>query len=209
MGNVKENKKNKLTQLYFLIDSSGSMSSIKKAMESGFSEFIDAQKKNKIDDMFVTLTTFAYDFKTVYSNKNIDNVESITIEPHGGTALYDAISSLFGIIEETKKKDSNIIICIVTDGEENSSKKKNVNDIKKLISEAGEKGYIVEYMGANQDAVLAGGNIGISFNKSLTYQPNSGSVDNLWKKMGESVSYTRSTCVSYDYTEKDRADLVS
>lgn len=206
MGNIKENKK--MTQLYFLIDSSGSMQSIRKAMESGFSEFIDSQKKNDVDEMFVTLTTFSTDFKTVYSGKNIKEVSGITIEPNGGTALYDAINSLFNLVEETKVKNSNIIVCIITDGEENSSKKKTIDDVKKLMSQANEKGYIVEYMGANQDAVLNGDRLGVSFSKSMTYTANPASVDGLWKNMEKSIGYTRATSQSYCYTEQDREELV-
>merc|ERR1712226_810518 len=78
------------------------------------------------------------------------------------TALYDAIGdTLTGYQNE---KDN--IMVIITDGEENSSRKYRLADVNKLIKQfTDEKGWIFHYLGANQDAWKAGASIGISDKK--------------------------------------------
>lgn len=73
----------------------------------------------------------------------LTNVKNATIDwsriyPDGMTSLYDAIGESIDFIkkkagEELKSNDSDVIMLIMTDGHENSSKKHTATDIKEMI----------------------------------------------------------------------------
>lgn len=74
------------------------------------------------------------------------------------TALYDAIGET---ITEYKEEMYNICV-IITDGEENSSRKFTHKTAMELVKEVTDKKeWIFHYLGANQDAFAVGGNIGV------------------------------------------------
>lgn len=71
------------------------------------------------------------------------------------------------------QRPERVIFVIITDGEENSSREFTAAKIKEMIEhQTKEYNWQFVFMGANQDAVQAGGNIGITKDSSLTYAGN-------------------------------------
>merc|ERR1712110_1058357 len=91
------------------------------------------------------------------------------------TALYDAIGETLTNYEN----ESDNIMVILTDGEENSSRKWTQKMVQDKISKfTDEKGWIFHYLGANQDAWAVGSSIGIRDKKfTTTYSADDGGFD--------------------------------
>lgn len=167
------------THLAFLLDASGSMSAIKSDVEGGFDAFI-ADQRTQPGRCTVTLADFsgAGDYVVRYTGKDLADVEPLTLHPRGMTALLDSIGRLVtetGQWLEAMPEDQRpglVIVGIMTDGLENSSKEWTHAGIKALIEEQ-EKTYnwVFHYLGANQDAIEVGAGLGVRADSSLTYDP--------------------------------------
>lgn len=73
--------------------------------------------------------------------------------PSGGTALYDAVSESIRFAEVTVQKGERVLVLIMTDGEENSSKKTTATEIKNMIQSHEALGnWTFAYIGQNPDA---------------------------------------------------------
>lgn len=81
--------------------------------------------------------------------------------PRGMTALYDAVGR--SIVNLGKKK--NVLMCIVTDGEENASKEYTYDAIKKMIADKTEAGWKFDFLSSDLKAMRMGMDLG--FNKDM------------------------------------------
>lgn len=86
----------------------------------------------------------------------------------GMTALYDAIGTSVTDLEKSKGKEDKVLVTIITDGYENDSLEWDGASVKKLIDRLCKKGWVFTYIGANQDAALEAGKIGVK--NSLTFE---------------------------------------
>ena len=189
--------KNKLiqTEIVVVLDRSGSMRSIDKATVEGFNKFLDEQK-NSEGEAFVTLVQFDDRYEMNYQNvpvKNVDNlVLNETFVPRGTTALFDAIGKT---IEELKT-DRDVVFVIITDGEENASKTYKREAIMKMIETQTNEGWKFLFLAANQDAIQAGGSIGIKGSNSINYSSNDISTANVFASVSDNMSKYRSSKIA-------------
>jgi hypothetical protein len=189
--------KNKLiqTEIVVVLDRSGSMRSIDKATVEGFNKFLDEQK-NSEGEAFVTLVQFDDRYEMNYKNvpvKNVDNlVLNETFIPRGTTALFDAIGKT---IEELKT-DRDVVFVIITDGEENASKIYKREAIMKMIETQTNEGWKFLFLAANQDAIQAGGSIGIKGSNSINYSSNDISTANVFASVSDNMSKYRSSKIA-------------
>jgi hypothetical protein len=212
--------KNK-TYIGVILDRSGSMTTIKSDMTGGFNTFIKAQKKVE-GEAVVSLFQFDSDFETVYKNKPISEVPHLNLIPRGSTALRDAVGKASAIIGEDlaalpeDERPGNVVILVISDGLENASREFTGPDIQKIIKEQTDKyNWNYQYLGANQDAVTAGTNLGFAAANTLTYGTSQDSVINTWNNLSSSVTRGRKASVSglaatdvavaYAYTPQERA----
>ena len=164
-----------LTHLYFLLDRSGSMQSIKTDTEGGFAAFIDEQRKGS-GECRVTLAQFDNDYDVVYSDRPLVDVPALDLQPRGSTALLDAMGRLItsagkelaGLAED--KRPGTVIVAIMTDGHENASQEWTHPAIKALVEQqTKDYGWQFMYMGADQDAIEVGTSLGVAAAASVTY----------------------------------------
>ena len=164
-----------LTHIYFLLDRSGSMQSIKTDTEGGFAAFIE-QQKGTPGDCRVTLAQFDNHYEVVYTDRPIAEVPALDLQPRGSTALLDAMgrlvseagSRLAALAED--QRPGSVIVAIMTDGLENASHEWTHPAIKALVEQqTGQWGWQFLYMGADQDAIEVGRNIGVAAANSITY----------------------------------------
>ena len=182
-GAFKPKKAGKNTShIVFVLDDSASMRAHAPGTISGFNEFLKSQKQDAIDtgiETFVTLFKFdGGDLKCVYMKQKIEEAEELTEKtytPNGwSTNLYDAMGGAMmkinELLSETKKKDrSSIIVNILTDGRENSSKVFEDSEIKKMIEKAEAKNWSFMFLGANINAVAESSKLGFSVNNTMQY----------------------------------------
>jgi len=164
-----------LTHLYFLLDRSGSMQSIKSDIEGGFAAFVDEQRK-ATGECRATLAQFDDVYELVYADRPIADVPPLDLQPRNMTALHDAMGRLIteaGQKLEAMKADERpgtVIVAIMTDGLENASKEWTGASIKALVTQQSNVyGWTFMYMGADQDAIEVGESLGIARDHAMTY----------------------------------------
>lgn len=188
------------TEICVILDRSGSMSNVQGKTIESFNTFIEEQKKVP-GEATISLVQFDHMYEPVYYNKNLQEVELLTdttYKPRGMTKLYDAIGKT--IIDLGKKleakpesdRPNKVIVVILTDGQENDSKEFTNETIKKMI-EAQTKVYSWEflYLGANQDAIVEAGKMGINIHASVTYAANEVGTAAVFRSFSKRVVDTR------------------
>ena len=111
---------------FFLLDRTGSMSSIRSAVLGGFNDFLTRQQAQP-GSMWMTLAQFnsAAPFELRFESRDVHAVAPLdSFDPSGTTPLYDALAML---IEHAAKAEAaeerEVVIAVFTDGKENASRK--------------------------------------------------------------------------------------
>lgn len=152
-----------------ILDESGSMYSIAKPAVDGVNETVQsiraAQKKHPEQEHYVTLVTFNDEVKIVYDNVPVAEVRKLEqkdYQPECCTALYDAMGMSLSRLKKYVAECDKVLVTIVTDGYENSSKEYNASAIKALVESLKKRNWVFVYMGANQDVREVGDLLSIS-----------------------------------------------
>lgn len=164
-----------LTLIAFLLDRSGSMQSIKSDVVGGFDAFLAEQRAGE-GDCRVTLAQFDDQYEVVYRAVPVSEVSPLELNPRSSTALLDSMGKLItdtaaeiAALAEDDKPGS-VIIAIMTDGLENASHEWSRPAIKSLVEQqTNEFGWEFLYMGADQDAVEVGKDLGVKAEQAVTY----------------------------------------
>ncbi|MBO0811365.1 MAG: VWA domain-containing protein [Microlunatus sp.] len=163
------------THIAVLLDRSGSMQTIKSDTEGGFDAFIAEQRKSpgRCD---VTLAQFDTEYEEVYVAKPLANVPPLHLSPRGGTALLDGIGRLINTTGERlaampeTDRPAAVIMVIMTDGQENSSREFDLGSVNRMITEQTDTyGWTFVYLGANQDAIAVAAGLGVAADQAMTY----------------------------------------
>lgn len=204
-----------------VVDRSGSMSSIKDQTESGFLEFIQQQIASDVKAK-VSLYQFDHEYEEVFSGVDLEYVKTKNwvLEPRGSTALYDAvgrsINSTFLRVKKLKEdeKPKGVIFLIMTDGWENASKEYTSEKVKELIErQKKEDNWEFIYIGADQDAITAGSNMGIDMGRSANF--TRGSTQDSYSLIGSKVAMYAcagdmvSGSALLNFSDSDRTEMTS
>lgn len=165
----------KKTQIYNLVilDKSGSMESIRTEAINGYNETLGSIKATQLKFMdtqehYVSLAAFCdCGIDMIYDMTPIKDAEKLTKEKYDPcccTPLFDAIGKT---VKTLKKKiadveDSAVLVTIITDGYENSSKEWDAKGVSKLIEECKEDGWMFSFIGAGEDVVKVATTISIT-----------------------------------------------
>lgn len=202
-------KKNK-SEVIIVLDRSGSMESVKSDIEKGFKSFINKQKKEK-GECNVSLYQFDDKYDTVFENRNIKNIGELNLQPRGWTALLDAIGITIDAVGSRLRSTSEserpetVIILVLSDGQENSSKRYTRSCIQNMVKHQTQKyNWHFVFVGANQDAVLTGEQYGFKGESSLTFAANSVGVANAYSALSKGVSSMRTSNIAYAFSSDER-----
>ena len=157
----------------FLLDRSGSMESVLDDTIGGFNSFVREQVPS---GGTLTLYTFSDRCKCEYRDVQIDQVPMLTRDtyvPNGNTALYDSMGM---ILKDYQGKEGTFVI--LTDGQENSSRKYTKSHVKDLIEMSKLD---VVYVGVDLDSAAE---IGIH----TTFEYDSARTPDIFRIVSESVS---------------------
>ena len=163
------------TQVYNLVilDKSGSMESIRTEAINGYNETLGSIKSTQLkfldtQEHFVSLAAFCdcgidmiYDMTPI---KDADKLTKEKYDPCCCTPLFDAIGKT---VKTLKKKiadveDAAVLVTIITDGYENSSKEWDAKGVSKLIEECKEDGWMFSFIGAGEDVIKVATTISIT-----------------------------------------------
>ena len=157
-----------------ILDESGSMQSIKKTIINGFNEVVQTIKSVALQyseqEHTVTFVSFnSSGIKKIHENSKIELLNQIDehfYQPNEGTPLFDAMGASFfnlnWILEKENPKNYNVLVTILTDGEENASKEHTAQSIKAMIEAYKLKNWTFTYIGANHDVDLFASRISIT-----------------------------------------------
>lgn len=170
------------TRIAILLDSSGSMSSIQREAVDMFNEQVRAIKKGAAEvDTRVTLATFASNANTpVFFNTDVANLKELDYNqyvPEGGTAMYDSIGNTIETLKalpESSDENTSFLMVIISDGQENASKKYNASRIAELVKGLQDgKRWTFSYLGANQDLTKVSQQLGFHMGNMQVFASNS------------------------------------
>ena len=162
--------KDGLTEIICILDESASMSAVWDEAITGFNLFITEQKKIA-GEAKVTVTFFNTEYRIEHNGVPLDTIPELTrynYDPHGMTALLDAIGRTIDTVgvrlhtTPEEEKPEKVIMVILTDGEENSSKEyTRPMLLDKINHQRDTYKWEFVFLAANQDAFAAGSKIGV------------------------------------------------
>ena len=140
-----------------IVDESGSMSCIRKQAFSGMNETLSTvrqmQKKFTDTDQRVTLVTFDSEhMKWHYDNTPADKTQDLNwkdYSPCAATPLYDAMGNAISKVNAQVGSDDNVLVTVITDGGENSSREWTLTMIKQLIEKLKQQHWIFTLIGTD------------------------------------------------------------
>ncbi|MFZ4799615.1 MAG: VWA domain-containing protein, partial [Bacteroidia bacterium] len=123
--------------------------------------------------------------KTHLELENIEKLQRIDeqkYQPNGGTPLYDAIGQSVNKLRRTTDlvPNCNVLVTILTDGEENASREYSGAAIKALIEEMKEKKWTFTYIGTEHDVEKVAHNL--SINNTMKFDKSEASMSNMFIK---------------------------
>ena len=188
------------TELIFIVDRSGSMGGLENDTIGGFNSTISDQKKIE-GETRVTTILFDNFFEVLHDRINLQDIAPLTAENYfvrGSTALYDAVALGIRKIVNVQKQTmadgraDKVIMVIITDGYENSSRETNAAMLHKMIDECKKDGWEFLFLGADIDAQAAAGSIGIESHRASNYVKDTQGVRVQYDSVNVAISAMRS-----------------
>lgn len=163
---------NKETEVVFLFDKSASCNGVEYTTVNEFSRVIARENFKNRKDIISTIL-FNDKMETIHDRLSVREVKPFTYIASGNTALYDTLGTQIQKIKKEQMKDSKIpdktIFVIMTDGEDNSSKKYSAYQIRELIEERIQAGWEFIYLGVNVNVANEARNLGIKPSNAIEY----------------------------------------
>ncbi len=156
---MKKQNESKTKRVFNLIivDESGSMSIIRKQAFTGMNETLQTvrqmQKKFPEQEQRVTLVTFDTGHTTWhYDNLSAKQTKDLSwkaYNPGGGTPLYDAMGTAISKVNAQVADGDNVLVTIITDGEENSSQEWTLKMIRTMIEKLKKQNWTFTLIGTD------------------------------------------------------------
>lgn len=138
-----------------VLDKSGSMGSVKSETMKMFNNYVSGLEKDKENSYRLSLSLFDTRVETRHVDiplADTEELDDVNYVPSGWTALYDAIGITISEVKKKVSEKEKVLMVVITDGEENSSKEYSSSQVKEMITGLEDKGWKFVYLGANQDA---------------------------------------------------------
>lgn len=202
----------KLTEIVFILDRSGSMAGLEADTIGGYNSLINKQKK-KEGEAFVSTVLFDDTSDVVCDRVKLHDVKPMTEDDYyvrGCTALLDAVGGAIHHISNVHKyareedRPGKTLFVITTDGMENASTRYSYSQVKKMIEKKKEESHWeFLFLGANIDAVEVAGRMGISKERAVNYRCDSEGTAVNFKALEKAVTCARmatpeTMCMDFD-----------
>jgi Mg-chelatase subunit ChlD len=127
----------------------------------------------------------------------LNQIDDKTYKPDASTPLFDAMGFGINKLKQSLKgqTDYNVLVTILTDGEENASKEFSGKDIKKLVEELKQNRWTFTYIGTDHDVEKIAASL--SINNTMIFEKNDIDIKKMFMK--EQSARTK-------YSEKIRLD---
>jgi uncharacterized protein YegL len=199
------------THVTFVLDASGSMEQIAADTVGGFNSFL-ADQRAEPGEATVSLYEFDSTVGPVYERRPIAEAPELrdeTYTPGGQTALHDAIVTA---IDETVarlsaldpgERPETVVTVVLTDGKENASETPQAA-VRDRIESKQADGWEFLFIGANQDAALTAGRMGIDADQSLDMAHTDEGARAAYESTADQVSQARREGSTSGFDDADR-----
>lgn len=171
-----------------ILDESGSMESIKKTIITGFNEIVQTIKgiETQFPDQehFISLISFnGLGQKMIHfidPASKLGQINDTLYKPDASTPLYDAMGSGINKLKQVlqNQTDYNVLVTVLTDGEENASKEFSGPDIKKMVDELKKQRWTFTYIGADHDVERMAASLSIT--NTMTFTKDKEDMDRMF-----------------------------
>lgn len=167
-----------------VLDSSGSMGSMKTSAFTGFNETLDVLRKDEKAKGKLKVWSVLFADRVSYVAEGVApstlvDLTDKTYVPNGCTALHDAIAQTILKMEAEAKGDKNAVflLTVLTDGQENASSdyrgEEGLKKLKELVDRVQKTGrWTINYIGVDGIEKFAQ-DTGVSAGNTMSYQPTS------------------------------------
>jgi uncharacterized protein YegL len=141
-------------------------------VRGGFNSYVDQLREDKASDYRLTAVTFDTQVATLFTDVRLTEVPTMDTSNYrtgGNTALYDALgvslAEQTGAIRQEGKPygTERVLVIVMTDGEENSSRRFTKEQVTGEIQQREAAGnWTFVYLGADQDAWSAAQGLGFA-----------------------------------------------
>lgn len=188
------------THILIILDASGSMSCIQNDIKGSFNAFLDKQRGEPGKTVF---DLYQFNDEAVRLVKSADlalfhDDLMAKYDCTGCTALNDAVCIAMDTIGQEfanmpeEERPANVLCVIITDGEENASRKFSTKDVKDRIEHQKTKyNWDFVYLAADPDAFAAGEALGISPDDRKLFMRDTVGVAAMCCEMGERADRIR------------------
>jgi uncharacterized protein YegL len=200
------------THTVVVLDSSGSMESIKDDTIGGFNSFLDDQR-DEPGEATLTVYEFASTVDCLFQGRPIEEAPRLDAErysPGGRTALYDAIATASVTAKDrirehpASEKPDHVVVVVLTDGKENASETSHER-VRELIEQRqAEHDWEYLFIGANQEAALTAASMGMDEDRSLNMDHSGEGTRAAYDSVSENLSEARRTGATGGFDQKDR-----
>lgn len=212
-------KKHKMHNL-IILDESGSMSSIKNTIIQGFNELVQTiqgiEKQFPEQEHFVSFVSFnSMGQKLLHfidPASTLKQIDDKSYNPDAMTPLFDAMGFSINKLKQALQgqTDYNVLVTILTDGEENDSKEFSGSDIKKLVEELKQNRWTFTYIGTDHDVEKIA--VSLSINNTMVFEKNEADIKKMFMKeqsaranYSKKIRFNEDTTSNYfDGTEDDK-----
>lgn len=192
-------KNEKMMDVVFILDRSGSMQESEKDTIGGYNGYIsDFKNKN------AKITTVLFDdkYEMITKRQDVKDVPRLTEKQYfvrGCTALLDTIGKTIKFMED--EKTEKVMFIITTDGYENASHEFNKEQIKEMIQ--GHKNWEFMYIGADIDSYGEGESIGINSSNIANYKKDEKGISKMFRALSmASKEYCEADCINSSWKEE-------
>ena len=160
--------------LAFLLDKSGSMSTIRDAAIQGFNGYV-AEQREVPGEATLTMAQFSGSMQITFSDVplgSVGNLDRNSYIPGGSTALYQSIC-LLAEREERAHPEEPVIMVIMTDGQDTDDRNgvwcRKAAETRARLS---ERGWQFLFLGANINVEEYADSLGIDRQFAYSFQAN-------------------------------------
>jgi len=206
-----------LTHISIILDRTGSMEEIREDTIGGFNAFLKEQQALPDEATFSLIQFDSQDpYEVIHHFEKINNVPRLTSEtyvPRASTPLLDAIgkgvNDLESALDKMKpaKRPANVVMVIITDGQENSSREFGKNQIVKMIKAKQGKGWQFVYLSADLDSINDAMEYGMHAHATMAFEKTHVGTQHMWSSSSKALArYRAKKSKSVFFNEEDRAD---
>jgi uncharacterized protein YegL len=159
---------------------------------SGFNEYVQTLRDDpERGEILLSLTQFDNRVNSVYTGVPLAEVPELDTTSYvigGMTALYDAVGRTVRKVEKIAKSGDKVLVIVMTDGGENSSKEYTQQAILDMFRQKREQGWEFVFLGAGEESWSAGMSLGFDHAHTVFYGNSEHAHERTYASLGALTS---------------------